>query len=118
MRTIQLGPTELHLSILRDKPYFSPTSNYYGLELQSKETERTQTIIVRDVSPFPKSYQYFQLTASTTTFLPNEGVAKTAPIGHYYVSVYPSSGSTVDDIDYSDLPLFKGLIKVEEWWFT
>lgn len=113
MKHVSTGPNELYFSILRDSPYFQPVSNYYGIRVKSMDNLIEKTVLVRDVSSAPSSYQHFLLTGSTSTDDLSNGVICMRPYGMFYASVYASSGSSLSDVDTSE-ELWAGLIYSKE----
>lgn len=113
MKHVVTGENELFFSILRDLPYFTPITNFYGLAVRSMDTQISKTVLLRDVSVAPSSYQHFLLTGSTTSESLSEGVIKLLPFGMFYASIYGSSGSTLADVDTSQT-LWSGIIYSKE----
>ena len=113
MKHINNGDNEIIFHLLRDLPYFQPITNYYGIKVRSLDTDLTKSVIVRDVSTSPESYQLFLLTGTTTTEYLNEGVISMLPYGTWYAEVYNASGSTVSDIITSTV-LWRGMITSSE----
>lgn len=113
MKHITIGENTLYFSILRDLPYWQPTTNYYGVTVRSMDLDSEKTFLVRDVSTSPESYQHFLCTGTTGTESLSEGVVAMIPYGMWYASVYGASGSTLSDVDTSEV-LWKGIIYSKE----
>jgi hypothetical protein len=113
MKHITIGDNALYFSILRDSPYFQPTTNYYALKVRSMDTSVEKTVLLRDVSAAPSSYQHFLLTGSTSTDVLSAATISMRPYGMFYASIYPVSGSTLSEVDASQ-ELWTGLIYSKE----
>lgn len=113
MKHITPGENEIYFNILRDLPYFQASTNYYGIKVKSHDTQAEKLVLVRDVSASPSSYQRFYLTGSTTSDDLSNAVIKMLPYGMWYATVYPSSGSSVSDVDTSTA-LWNGIIYSKE----
>ena len=113
MKRIVIGANELVYHALRDLPYFQPTTNYYILSAMSQDVQVSKVMVLRDVSPAPDSYQLFQMTGTTGTEYPNSAVISLRPYGQWYATLFPSTGSTINDVDTTQ-PLWNGIILSSE----
>lgn len=113
VKHIARGDNTLFFSLLRDAPFFQPSTNFYAIALKSFDLDETKTVLLRDVSSSPKAYQQFEVTGSTTTEDLSNAVVIVAPYGMRYYTVYPCSGDTLADVDTSNA-LAKGIIYFKE----
>jgi len=113
MKYVKLGENTLYFSILKDLPYFVPTSNYYGMQVKSFDLDKTKMFTVRDVSANPPDYQHFIVTSTEGQESLEEAIVKFKPFGMWYLDIYAASASTISSIDTSTT-LFRGLIFSEE----
>ena len=113
MKKLTLGENTIHFNILRDLPYFQPTTNYYGIVLKSWDTNKERTILVRDVSATPAVYQEFNITGTSSSTVANDAVLNVLPYGTYYYAIYPATGSTANDIVTSGEALAKGQLRTK-----
>jgi hypothetical protein len=111
MHTITEGPNDIYFTTERDLPYFSPTSRFYGLSVMSFDgAGKEKMLLVQDVSPSPRSYQLFRVTGSTTGDDLANGVIDLRPGGKRHFTLFPSSGSSLSDVDRTSL--CNGLIQM------
>lgn len=112
MKHIALGQNELYFSLLRDLPYYQPTTNYFGITVRSLDTDVTKTFVVRDVSSSVDSYQLFYVTGTTASESLNDAVVSMLPYGMWYAEVHDATGSTTSDV--TSTVLWRGMITSSE----
>lgn len=107
MKNITIGENQVFFSLLRDAPFYQPSTNLYAIALKDHSGEKT--VLVRDVSSSPKAYQQFFVTGSTTADDLSNAVVMLPPYGTRYYTVYPVTGGTLNDVDVNTV-LAKGMI--------
>lgn len=94
---------QVALFIQRNNVLFSATSQYYGVVATSQASSKVKTFLVEDISASPSVYQLFNITPTGGTESLNSGIVKMSPAARWDYKIYPSTGSTVADINTDQL---------------